>query len=169
MDMAVEKAASSWAVGASLEKPQMTSLEDALYRLRLAQEHLEDAEFEFQYARWSKAALSAQLSVENSAKSVIALFSPTVKAHDLAGELLDQVKNSMPLEKKESLRAMAGFAEKLGLKEHILTSYGDEVALKTPREIYDQDKARKALGIARQAVELARAFIENIEDLPKRT
>ncbi|MBM3301481.1 MAG: HEPN domain-containing protein [Deltaproteobacteria bacterium] len=63
----------------------MTSLEDARYRLRLAQEHLEDAEFEFQHGRWSKAALSAQLSVENSAKSVIAL-----------------------------------------------TSYGDEVALKTP-------------------------------------
>lgn len=138
----------------------MTSLEDARYRLRLAHEHLEDAEFEYQHARWSKAALSAQLSVENAAKSVIALFSPTVKTHDLAGEILDQLRNSMPPGEKESLRALAGFAEKLGLKEHILTSYGDEVALKTPREIYDEEKAKRALDIAKQAVGQARSLIE---------
>jgi len=41
---------------------------------------------------------------------------------------------------------------KLGLKEHILTSYGDEVALKTPKEIYDEDKAKRALDIAKKAI-----------------
>lgn len=122
MGLAVEETASTRRMESSVEDREMTSLEDARYRLRLAQEHLEDAVFEFQHARWSKAALSAQLSVENSAKSVIAL-----------------------------------------------TSYGDEVALKTPKGIYDEHKAGKALGIARQAVDHARSFIENRETLTPKT
>ncbi|MFH0872254.1 MAG: HEPN domain-containing protein [bacterium] len=130
----------------------MNSLEDARYGLRLAAEHLEDAEFEFQHARWSKAALSAQLSVENAAKATIALFSPTAKTHDLASDLLDLVNNSMPREERDHLRSLADYANKLGLKEHILTSYGDEVALKTPKEIYDEDKAKRALDIAKKAI-----------------
>jgi len=96
----------------STEEWKLNSLEDARYRLRLAAEHLEDAEFEFQHARWSKAALSAQLSVENAAKATIALFSPTAKTHYLASDLLDLVNNSMPGEERDHLRSLADYASK---------------------------------------------------------
>ena len=60
-------------------------------------------------------------------------------------------------------RGLAEIAEKLGVKEHILTSYGDEVALKTPREIYDQGKAKRALDMAQEALNIASRMVEMLK------
>jgi len=141
---------------------EMTPLEDAKYRMKLAREHMEDGVFEFDHGRWSKAALSAQLSVENSAKAVIALFGPLAKTHDLAGTLLELRSSTTTHEQKRLIERLAELTEKFGVKEHVLTSYGDEVALKTPREIYDQSKAKRTLEMAQAAVEMALEMIESI-------
>lgn len=141
---------------------EMTPLEDAKYRMKLAREHMEDGVFEFDHGRWSKAALSAQLSVENSAKAVIALFGPLAKTHDLAGTLLELRLSTTTDEQKRLIERMAELTEKFGVKEHVLTSYGDEVALKTPREIYDQSKAKRTLEMAQAALEMALNMIESI-------
>ncbi|MGB9629041.1 MAG: HEPN domain-containing protein [Thermodesulfobacteriota bacterium] len=140
----------------------MTPFEDAEYRIRLAQEHMEDGIFEFDHGRWSKAALSAQLSVENSAKAVISLFGPLAKTHDIAGTLLELRSNPITDEQKRLIEKLAELTEKFGIKEHVLTSYGDEVALKTPRELYDQSKAKRALNMAQSALEIARSMFEKI-------
>jgi HEPN domain-containing protein len=140
----------------------MTALEDAKYRLKLSREHLEDGAFEYDHGRWSKVALSAQLSVENSAKAVISLFGPVAKTHDLAGALLEFRSAARTEEQKRALERLAELTEKFGVKEHVLTSYGDEVALKTPREIYDQSKAKRALEMGRTAHEIASKMVEGL-------
>ena len=133
----------------------MTPLEDAKYRVKLAREHLEDAIFEHDHGRWSKTALSAQLSVENSAKAVISFFGPLSKTHDLAGTLLELRSSNMSEDQKKAMGRLSEITEKFGVKEHVLTSHGDEVALKTPREIYDQSKAKRALDMAQEALDIA--------------
>lgn len=113
----------------------MTPLQDAKYRMKLAREHFDDASFEYDHARWSKAALSAQLSIENSAKATLSMFGPLAKTHDLAGALLELKSSAETDEMKKTIMRLAELTEKFGVKEHVLTSYGDEVALKTPHEI----------------------------------
>ena len=137
----------------------MNSREEATYRLKLAQGHLNSAEKLYDISLWSESASSSQLSVENSAKAVIVLFKPIVKAHDLAAALLDLEDGFQTAEEQRDLERLASFAQRLGLKEHILTSYGDEVAYKTPWEIYDEDKAKRALTIAQEAFQIARALL----------
>ncbi|MBI5969138.1 MAG: HEPN domain-containing protein [Deltaproteobacteria bacterium] len=147
---------------------EMTPLEDAKYREKLAREHMEDAIFEYDHSRWSKAALSAQLSMENSAKAVIGLFGPVAKTHDLAGTILELRSMKLKDEQKRRLERLAELTEKFGVKEHVLASYGDEVALKTPREIYDQSKAKRALNMAQEAFEIASRMIETIRKRKKK-
>jgi HEPN domain-containing protein len=138
----------------------MTPLEDAKYRMKLAKEHAEDGFFELEHGRWSKAALSAQLSVGNSAKALIGLFGPVAKIHDLAGALLELITGDLNDEEKKMVERLAELTEKFGVKEHVLASYGDEVALRTPREIYDQSKAERAIEMAREAAGIAGKLIE---------
>ena len=141
----------------------MTPFEDAEFRVKLAREHIEDGFFEYDYSRWSKSALSAQLSVENSAKGVIGLFGPVAKTHDLAGAIMELRSDALTDEQRKMMVRLAEIAEKLGVKEHILTSYGDEVALKTPREIYDQAKAKRALDMAQEALNIASKMVEMLK------
>jgi HEPN domain-containing protein len=139
---------------------KMTPFEDAKYRMKLAQEHAEDGLFELEHGRWSKAALSAQLSVENSAKAVIGLFGPVAKVHDLAGALLELIIGDWDDKQREMVERLAELTEKFGVKEHVLASYGDEVALRTPREIYDRSKGQRAIEMAQEAAEIAYKLIE---------
>ncbi len=122
----------------------------------------EDGLFEFEHGRWSKAALSAQLSVEKSAKAVISLFGPLTKTNDLAGTLLELRLNPIPVEQSRWIEKLAELTEKFGVKEHVLTSYGDEVALKTPHQIYDRSKAKRAIEMAQNALKIATQMIEKI-------
>ncbi len=137
----------------------MTTKEDVEYRLRLAKEHLDDARFELSHNRFAKAAMSAQLAVANAAKATISLFRVTVKSHDLAGDLLDLQGEFPGKKEKEALMQLASNAQKLGLKEQVMASYGDEVALKTPAEIYDEQKAQKAVEIASISVNISDSLV----------
>lgn len=65
----------------------MTGLSDARYRLRLARGFLAEARQDLALKRWRSAVDNAQLSVENSAKAVLALAGSTGKTHS-TGELL---------------------------------------------------------------------------------
>ncbi|NDK16694.1 MAG: HEPN domain-containing protein [Armatimonadetes bacterium] len=133
----------------------MVNRENADYRLRLAKEHLDDARFELAGQRWSKAAMSAQLAVENAAKSVVSLARILPRTHDLAAELMDLESEWRSPSDRQNLLELADLAQRLGHKEHVLVSYGDEVALRTPAELYDENKGRRAVAAAERAVELA--------------
>ncbi len=104
----------------------MNAREEAVYRLELARGHLESAEKLFEMALWSESAHSSQLSVENPAKTVISVFRPIVKTHDVVPALLDVEDEFEAEEDRRAIERLASLAQRLGLKEHILVSYGDK-------------------------------------------
>lgn len=134
----------------------MDSKEEALYRLRLAEGYVREAEEFYRLSRWRASVSSSQLAVENSAKAFLSLAGPVPKSHDLSGLLLDAIEG-LQLDKKaiRAVERLSECARLLGLKEHILIDYGDELAFKTPWEIYDEGRAKRALELAREAYEIA--------------
>ena len=139
----------------------MNSREEATYRFRLAKGYLEEAEQLFHSGLWRACAGSCQLSVENACKAVIALFRPLVRTHELSEHLLDVLKmDSFTDEETDQIKRLADSARILGLKEHILVDYGDELSYQVPWEIYKEKHARRALEIATSAVQIAEIFIE---------
>lgn len=133
----------------------MESKEDAEYRLRLAEGFLKEAENLYRLSIWRASVGSSQLSVENSAKAVMSLFRPVVRAHDLAEALLDLEEYMNTEEEREALERLAECTRLLGLREHILVDYGDEVTHTTPWEIYNEERARRSLKIAEKAFNIA--------------
>jgi len=142
----------------------MDSREEAKYRLKLSEGFVKEAEEYFKLSHWRSCVSSSQLAVENASKAVLALSRPIIKIHDLSKLLLD-------LTEEEGLKAgltnkierLAENARILGFDEHIRADYGDELAHKTPWEIYSFKHAEKALSIARDSYTLATEIIEGME------
>jgi HEPN domain-containing protein len=138
----------------------MESHRDALYRLRLAEGFLEEAEQDHGLERWRAVVNNSQLAAENGAKAALALILPPSRVHDpgrLLIEALDQGR--FRDDQAETVRALAECAESLGPDMHIQTDYGDETGGRTPWEIFRQEDAQQALELARQATELARSLV----------
>ena len=134
----------------------MDSEEDARYRLRLAEGYVQEAEQLLALRQWRACVSSAQLAVENSAKAVLAMVGPLGRSHDLSGMLLEAA-GDLGLKEQDlrKLHRLAECARLLGLREHILTDYGDELAYQTPWEIYDEGRGRTALTLAAEAYQIA--------------
>ena len=64
----------------------MNYKEDAEYRKRLAQGFLNEARVNFAHQLWRSCVDNSQLSIENSGKMIIALFSVTSASSSEAGE-----------------------------------------------------------------------------------
>jgi len=119
------------------------SKEEASYRLKLAEGFLGEAEKLFDTKLWRACAGSCQLAVENACKAVIALFRPVVRTHELSRLLLDLLaEEEFAGNEVENIERLADHAKLLGLKEHILTDYGDELTYKVPWEIYEEEHAK---------------------------
>jgi HEPN domain-containing protein len=154
----VEKIKGKKGLGAGLA---MNSKEETAYRFRLAKGYLEEAEQLFHSELWRACAGSCQLAVENACKTVIALFRPLARTHELSEHLLDLLKTeSFSHEETDQIRKLADHARVLGLKEHVVVDYGDELMYQVPWEIYKEKHARRALEIATSAVRVAERFIE---------
>jgi len=138
----------------------MDSREEALYRLRLVEGYLREAEEFYGLSRWRASVSSSQLTVENAAKAFLSLIGPVPKSHDLSGLLLDAIEG-LSLDKKaiRKIERLSECTRIMGLKEHILIDYGDELAFKTPWEIYDEARAKRALELAREAYGIARELV----------
>ena len=138
----------------------MDSKEEARYRLRLAQGYLQEAEQLLGASQWRASVSSAQLAVENSAKAVLALVGPLPKSHDLSRMLLDAGEDlGLDDDHLRKLHRLAECARLLGFREHVMTDYGDELAYRTPWEIYDEGRARRALALAREACGIAAGLL----------
>jgi HEPN domain-containing protein len=138
----------------------MDSKEEARYRLRLAEGYLQEAEQLLGVSQWRACVSSAQLAVENSPKAVLALVGPLPKSHDLSAMLLDAAgdlglgEESLPV-----LQRLAECARLLGFREHIMTDYGDELAYRTPWEIYEEGRARRAFAVAQEAYRIGAGLL----------
>lgn len=139
-------------------------MKETQYRLTLARGYVEEAEQLAHNSLYRASVSSAQLAVENAAKSVIALFRPVVKTHNLSDLLLNLIEEQK-LDEESSLKVeqLALCTSRLGFREHILTDYGDELTLTPPWEIYTKERAESALVTAKEAVTLAQEVASRAE------
>jgi len=147
----------------------VASAEDARYRLRLGEGFLTEATQDVTLARWRSCVDSSQLSVENAAKSVLALLGPVGRTHSVADRLRRAVHDHrfspslMPL-----VSRLADLAEQLAWDIHVASDCGDEIGRRIPWELFDEAAARQALRVAEEAVAVARRLVEEVpsRDMP---
>lgn len=130
------------------------------YRLRLAELYLRDAEGAYERGDYRGAVASSQLSVENAAKAVIALFRVPSWSHDPSHELRELLSD-IPDRARRLAAELADMAEALA-PEHGRATYGEPARGLTPWDIYGEEDARTALSYARRALKLAREVLREL-------
>lgn len=124
--------------------------EDARYRLRLARGFLQEAEQDFELRRWRSCVDNAQLSVENAAKTILALFGPLARTHEPGTHLRNLLESGRVVgSTKETLEQLLESFEIIGAEEHFLTDYGDEATYRDPWSLFGEADAGRALEAAR--------------------
>ncbi len=145
----------------------MASEEDARYRLRLGEGFLTEAQQDVTLTRWRSCVDNSQLSVENAAKSVLALLGPVGRTHSVA-DLLRQLVQDHRFSPSLLTRVLrlADLADQLAWDVHVASDYGDEIGRRTPWELFDEAAAGEALRVAEEAVAVARRLVEEDTVLP---
>ena len=140
------------------------TIDNALYRLKVAQGFLAESRQDMDLGRWRSVVDNAQLAVENAAKAVLALVAPVGKTHNPAPLLREALSTGyFPTRFTEQVKGVASCAEQLGFDIHIQTDYGDEMGGLTPWDLFDETDARRALDLAKEAVSLAKSIIEEVQ------
>ena len=129
------------------------------YRLRLAEEYLKEARLALEAGAFVAAIHEAQLSIENSAKAVIAFFRPPSWIHNPGPELRELVEEELiPSEVHEGALELADLAEEAA-PHHAISSYRDIHEMRTPYEIYSREDARELVRLASRALKLAQGIL----------
>jgi HEPN domain-containing protein len=130
------------------------------YRMKLAQQYLEESENAYRRGDIRSTVASSQLAAENAAKAIVAVYRIPSWSHDPSHELRDIIEqmpqNLRPL--AEELARIAG----LLAPEH--GNIGEPTRGLTPWEIYERKDAETALQHARRAVELAGLILKGLID-----
>lgn len=136
----------------------MNSVDEVRYRLELAEGFLNEARQDLELKRFRSCVDNAQLSIENSAKAVLAFWGPVGKTHDPWLQLRDLLKKEsvIPSSLHEAANELAGLAAKFGTKEHFLTDYGDESQFLSPWKIFDEKDAQEAKETAERCFVLSK-------------
>lgn len=138
------------------------SINDADYRLKLAEGFLDEAQQDVNLGRWRSAMDNSQLAVENAAKAVLALMGPVGRTHKPGPLLRQVVQDGTEISDPVKVKRLAQLAELLGFDVHMQTDYGDEMGGRTPWELFDESDARQALAMAEEAVKLAQEIIQAV-------
>jgi HEPN domain-containing protein len=137
-------------------------MDEISYRMRLAIGFLSEARQDSDLKRWRSCVDNSQLAVENAAKAVLALLGPVGKTHNPAGLLRRALAdNRFSPDIIAPVTALAQDAERLGHDVHMDTNYGSEANWRTPWELFGESDAQQSLGIAEDAVDLARQIVES--------
>ncbi|ADN50066.1 HEPN domain-containing protein [Vulcanisaeta distributa] len=135
-------------------------IDEVNYRYRLAINYLREANEAFSRGDWRGTVAAAQLSAENAAKAVIAIYRIPSWSHDPSGELEDVMAN-LPRNLTELVSELAVIVRRLA-PEHGRSTYGEPERGLTPWEIYSRGDAEAALGMARRAVDIMRAVLKSL-------
>jgi HEPN domain-containing protein len=128
----------------------------AQYRLKIAQGFLAEANQNMAVGQWRACVEHCQLSVENAAKTALALLGPVPRTHDpgtTVHRALEQGR--FPADLRPQVERLTALAGQLGADVHIAISYGDEDGLQTPWDLFDESDARRAIDFATEACQLA--------------
>ncbi|MEW6716795.1 MAG: HEPN domain-containing protein [Chloroflexota bacterium] len=141
----------------------MNTPDEVAYHMALAEGFLSEAEQDKDLKRWRSCVDNAQLSAENSGKSVLALFQIVPKSHDPAKEIAVIIRNQrLPDSIRDKLQQLLPDLLALGLREHFLTDYGDETTYTLPWDLFTQESGQEALGAARSSIAKARGVIDSV-------
>ena len=135
-------------------------MDEVRYRYKLAINYLRDADEAFNRGDWRGTVANAQLSAENAAKAVIAVYRVPSWSHDPSGELQELV-DRMSRELADLVIELANIAKRLA-PEHGRSTYGEPSMGLTPWDIYTQGDAENALGMAKRAVEIMKAILRTL-------
>lgn len=134
----------------------MQITEEVTYRLRLAEGFLDEARQDLGLRRWRSCIDNSQLSVENAAKTVLAMLGPVGRTHNPAILLRKALAEGRFLETVHGeVVQVAECSEVLGQDIHMETDYGSEAEWRTPWELFDESDAQQALDTAERAFRLA--------------
>jgi HEPN domain-containing protein len=129
--------------------------------LTLGQGFLSEARQDLALERWRSCVDNCQLATENAAKSVLAVLGPVGRTHNPAVLLRKALaEGRFASQARPAVERIAEFARLLGPDVHAQSDYGDEVAWRTPWEMFTQSDAERALELADEAVRLARRIVE---------
>ena len=134
--------------------------DEVKYRIKLAEKYFEKARDSYKRREYRDTVLNSQLSVENSAKAVIACYKTPSWSHNPAPELRDLLEK-IPEKFKSDILKLAEMAETLA-SEHGRATYGEPTLHLTPWEIYTSKEAEKALKYAEKSLEIAHAIISSM-------
>jgi HEPN domain-containing protein len=135
-------------------------MDEVRYRYRLAINYLRETNNAFDRGDWRGTVANAQLSAENAAKAVIAIYRLPSWSHDPSGEL-EELIDRMPRELTSLILELANIAKALA-PEHARSTYGEPNAGLTPWDIYGRDDAERALAMARRAVDITNTILKSL-------
>ena len=142
----------------------MNSIEDAKYRLKVAEGFFVEAQQDLELGRWRSCVDGAQLATENALKAIIALWGPVPRTHEPAGVLFEMIEaHQIPCEYGDEVKALVAAAEPMGHQVHIQTDYGDETAGLTPWDLFDETDAQRACTTGKTVLDAVRRLVERQE------
>ena len=135
----------------------MNARDQARYRLQLAEGFLEEARQDGTLGRWRSCVDNSQLATEQAAKAALGLVGPVGRTHKPSVFLRRALAEQRFLpEARGQVERLAECAELLGPETHVKSDYGDEENLRLPWDLFGEQDARQALGLAEEAVNLAK-------------
>lgn len=141
----------------------MNSVDDAHYRLKLAEGFLREAKRALEITEWRWCVDSSQLCVENSGKAILSIFEPLEKTHEVVSEIRKLLERGLITGTLgDELNSILPLFRKLGKREHFLVDYGEEETYKKPWDIFDKESAEEALNIASKCFELAEKIVKTM-------
>ena len=152
------------ALGKAARRPLVDFLEgvtvdanpSAQYRLKVARGFLTEAIENLAAGQWRACVEHSQLSVENAAKTALALLGPVPRTHDPGATLHRALElGRFPESIRPEVETLLALAGQLGADIHIAISYGEEETLRTPWELFDEADATKAVEFATEACRMA--------------
>lgn len=130
------------------------------YRYRLAIDHLKRAERLFGLRDWAGTVSASQLSVENFAKAVIAIFEVPTWGHDPSSQLKELI-GRFPSNIRDSLEELASLVSEIA-PEHGRSSYGEPAEGLTPSDIYREEHATETILKTRRAKEIIERVLSEL-------
>lgn len=132
-------------------------------RLRVAEIFLAEARQDLELGRWLSCVGQAQVAVQHTLKSAIALWRPIPHTRQPARTLLSMLAaEQIPSEFRSDVEALVDMAEVLNVELRAHIEYGDEVGGAMPLEIAGQEEAQHAYRNTKRVTQAAKELFEAV-------